>query len=39
MTLSKLTESVGKGIFAGAFGTVIMTVSSTAEMKLRAREG
>lgn len=39
MTLTKLAESVGKGIFAGAFGTVMMTISSTAEMKLRGREG
>ena len=38
MTLTSLAESVGKGLFAGAFGTVAMTVSSTAEMKLRKRE-
>ncbi len=39
MTLTNLAESVGKGVFAGAFGTAIMTISSTAEMKLRGREG
>lgn len=39
MTLTRLAESVGKGIFAGAFGTVAMTISSTVEMKLRGREG
>ena len=39
MTLTRLAESVGKGIFAGALGTVAMTISSTAEMKLRGREG
>ena len=29
---------VGKGLFAGAVGTVFMTVSSTIEAKLRGRE-
>lgn len=38
MTLTRLAESVGKGISAGAFGTVAMTISSTAEMKLRQRQ-
>ena len=39
MALTKLAESVGKGIFAGAFGTAMMTISSTVEMKVRGREG
>lgn len=34
-----LAASVGKGLFAGAFGTLVMTASSTIEMKLRGREG
>ena len=36
--LGKLAGSVGKGLFAGAVGTAAMTVSSTAEMRLRGRE-
>lgn len=32
-------SAVGRGLFAGAAGTVAMTVSSTLEMKLRNREG
>jgi len=36
--LATLAAGIGKGLFAGAFGTVAMTVSSTAEMKLRGRE-
>ena len=39
MRISDLAESVGKGLFAGAVGTVAMTVSSTIEMKVRDREG
>ena len=38
MILTKFAESIGKGLFAGAFGTVAMTISSTAEMKLRGRQ-
>ncbi len=38
MTITSLAESIGKGLFAGAFGTLVMTISSTAEMKLRGRE-
>lgn len=37
--IGALASSVGKGLFAGAFGTVMMTASSTIEMKLRGREG
>lgn len=36
--IAKLTESIGKGLFAGVFGTAAMTVSTTLEMKLRGRE-
>jgi hypothetical protein len=35
--LRDLAESIGKGLFAGAVGVAAMTVSSTIEMKLRAR--
>ncbi len=35
--LGDLAAAVGKGLFAGAAGTVAMTVSSTIEMKLRGR--
>lgn len=34
-----LASAVGRGLFAGAAGTVAMTLSSTLEMKLRGREG
>jgi hypothetical protein len=37
MKLGDVAAAVGKGLFAGAAGTVAMTVSSTAEMKLRGR--
>lgn len=32
-----IAAAVGKGLFAGAAGTVVMTVSSTIEAKLRKR--
>lgn len=32
-----VASAVGKGLFAGAAGTVLMTISSTAEAKLRDR--
>ena len=35
--LGNVAAAVGKGLFAGAAGTVAMTVSSTVEMKLRDR--
>jgi hypothetical protein len=35
--LGDVAAAVGKGLFAGAAGTVAMTVSSTIEMKLRGR--
>jgi hypothetical protein len=35
--LGDVAAAVGKGLFAGAAGTVAMTVSSTIEMKLRRR--
>jgi hypothetical protein len=38
MTLTTMAGSVGKGLVAGFVGTVAMTVSSTAEQKLRQRE-
>lgn len=38
-SLGDLAGSIGKGLFAGAFGTLVMTASSTIEMKLRGREG
>jgi hypothetical protein len=37
MKLGDVAADVGKGLFAGLFGTVAMTVSSTAEMKIRGR--
>lgn len=36
--LSSMAAAIGRGLFAGAFGTVAMTISSTIEMKLRGRE-
>jgi len=36
--LGDVAAAVGKGLFAGAAGTVAMTASSTIEMKLRGRE-
>ena len=35
--LGDVASAVGKGLFAGAAGTAVMTVSSTLEMKLRNR--
>ncbi len=37
MGIGDIAASVGKGLFAGAAGTVAMTVSSTLEAKLRER--
>src|SRR5918994_6904015 len=37
MKLGDVAAAVGKGLFAGAAGTVAMTLSSTIEMKLRGR--
>lgn len=37
MGLGDTAGAVGKGLFAGALGTVAMTVSSTLEAKLRER--
>jgi hypothetical protein len=37
--LGDVAAAVGKGLFAGAAGTVAMTASSTIEMKLRGRGG
>lgn len=37
--LSRLAGAIGKGLVAGFAGTAAMTISSTAEMKLRGREG
>lgn len=37
MGLAGTAESVGKGLFAGAIGTAVMTVSSSLEAKLRDR--
>jgi len=37
MKLGDVAADVGKGLFAGLLGTVAMTVSSTAEMKIRGR--
>lgn len=37
MGLGDIAAAVGKGLFAGAAGTVAMTVSSTLEAKLRKR--
>lgn len=36
--LGDFAAAIGKGLFAGAFGTAAMTVSSTVEMKLRGRD-
>lgn len=36
--LSSVAGGVGRGLFAGAFGTAVMTASSTIEMKLRGRK-
>lgn len=33
-----VAAAVGKGLVAGAFGTAVMTVSSTVEMRLRRRK-
>ncbi len=38
MNLGEIAASVGKGLFAGAAGTVAMTVTSSAEAKLRGRD-
>ena len=37
MKLGDVAADVGKGLLAGLFGTAAMTVSSTAEMKIRGR--
>jgi hypothetical protein len=37
MKLGDVAADVGKGLFAGLLGTAAMTVSSTAEMKIRGR--
>lgn len=37
MKIREIASSVGKGLFAGAAGTAVMTVSSTLEMKRRQR--
>lgn len=37
MSLGDTASAVGKGLFAGAIGTVAMTASSTLEAKLRDR--
>ena len=37
--LGDTAAAVGKGLFAGAAGTVAMTISSSLEAKLRGREG
>lgn len=39
MSVGEFAGAIGRGLFAGAIGTVAMTASSTAEMKLRDREG
>lgn len=39
MTIAALAAGAGKGLLAGAIGTVAMTLSSTLEMKLRDRKG
>lgn len=33
--LGQFAAPIGKSLFAGAFGTAVMTLSSTVEMKLR----
>ncbi len=38
MKVGDVAGAVGKGLFAGAAGTALMTVSSTLEMRLRGRE-
>ncbi len=37
MKLGDIAAAVGKGLFAGAAGTAVMTASSTLEAKLRGR--
>lgn len=37
--MGSLAGSIGRGLLAGAFGTLVMTASSTIELKLRGREG
>lgn len=37
--VGRLAGCIGRGLFAGAFGTAVMTISSTIEMKMRGREG
>ena len=37
MKLGDVAADVGRGLFAGLLGTAAMTVSSTAEMKIRGR--
>lgn len=37
MKIGEVADAIGKGLFAGAAGTVAMTVSSTIEAKLRDR--
>jgi len=39
MNLGDVAGSVGRGLLAGAIGTVAMTISSSTEAKLRGREG
>ncbi|MDP8929149.1 MAG: hypothetical protein M3O70_11410 [Actinomycetota bacterium] len=39
MLLERIPAAVGKGLFAGAFGTAAMTLSSTVEAKVRGRGG
>lgn len=36
-TVAKLSQNIGKGLVAGLAGTAAMTVSSTAEQRLRGR--
>ncbi|HWC31974.1 MAG TPA: hypothetical protein VG709_02480 [Actinomycetota bacterium] len=38
MTVGTIAGAIGKGLVAGAAGTVAMTISSTLEMKARGRE-
>lgn len=38
MNLAHISTAVGKGLVAGLVGTAAMTLSSTAEMKLRGRK-
>ena len=37
MNLGDVAAAVGRGLFAGCFGTAMMTLSSTIEMKFRER--